>query len=401
MATSRMRVLGPVAISTLLLIGGMVWMLVPQADRAAKGSVSGVRPSVPVVVCTVKQQDVPIYRYGIGSVRAFNSVKIVPRVAGELVEVLFKEGQEVRAGDVLARIDPSPYEAARRQAQANLARDQARLSSANPELVRVKELQKKGVAPQKAVEVQGATVEQLKAEIAGDMAMLDKANIDLDYAVIRAPIEGRIGLRAVDVGNYVLPVETTVITTINQVKPIAVTFTLPDVDLLPVTEQLAGGRTLAVSALSRDNRIELEVGKLLTIDNQIDARTGTFKLKAVFDNARGRLWPGQFVNARLLLHVQQAGTVIPEQAVQRGPNGTFVFAVAANDTAEMRPVAPTQIENGVALIRSGLKVGEKVVVDGQYKLEPGDRVAVDLVSEFAGVRAAAGDPCVLSKPPAS
>ena len=280
-----------------------------------------------------------------------------------MVEILFKEGQDVHVGDVLARIDRAPYEAAQRQAQANLARDEARLSSANPELTRVKELQQKGVAPQKSVEVQAATVDQLKAEIAADKAMLDKANIDLDYTVIRAPIEGRIGLRNVDIGNYVLPSDATVFTTINQVKPISVIFTLPDVDLLPVTEQLADGRTLAVSALSCDNQVELEVGKLLTLDNQIDAKTGTFKLKATFDNVQGRLWPGQFVNARLLLDVQQAGTVIPAQAVQRGPNGTYVFTVAANGTAEMRPVVPSQIESGVALIRAGLQPGEKVVVD--------------------------------------
>jgi membrane fusion protein, multidrug efflux system len=400
MATSRMRVLGPVAISTLLLIGGTVWMLVPKAERAAKGGDSGVRPSVPVVTCTVKQQDVPIYRYGIGTVRALNSVKIVPRVAGELIKILFKEGQEVRAGDELARIDPAPYEAAQQQAQANLARDEARLSSANPELTRVKELQARGVAPPKSVEIQAATVDQLKAEIAADKALLDKANIDLGYTVIRAPIEGRIGLRTVDVGNYVLPASSTVITTINQVKPIAVIFTLPDVDLPPVTEQLAAGRTLAVSALSRDNQVELEVGKLLTLDNEVDARTGTFKLKAIFDNVSRRLWPGQFVNARLLLDVQQAGTVIPAQAVQRGPNGTYVFTVAANDTAEMRPIVPTQIENGVALIRAGLQLGEKIVVDGQYRLEPGDPVT-DLASQFAGVRAAGGDPCAPAKLPAS
>jgi multidrug efflux system membrane fusion protein len=298
-------------------------MLAPQSERAAIGSVSGLRPSVPVAVCTAKQQDVPIYRYGI----------------------------EVRAGDILARIDARPYQAALRQAQANLKRDQARLSSASPELQRRLELERKGASSQKSVEVQKATIEQLQADIEAEEALLDKATIDLDYyMVIRAPIDGRIGLRSVDKGNYVLALETSTIATINQVTPIGITFTLPDVHLLVVTEQIATGRTLAVSALSRDNRVELELGTLLTIDNQIDSKTGTFKLNAAFDNTRERLWPGQFVNARLHLDVYRGGTVIPAQAVQRGPNGPYVFAVTENDTAQMRAVTPTQIESGVALI---------------------------------------------------
>jgi multidrug efflux system membrane fusion protein len=401
MATSRIRVLGPVAILALLVIGGVVWMLGARTERAAKGAASGTRPSVPVVVCTVQQQDVPIYRYGIGTVRALNTVKVVPRIAGELIAVLFSEGQEVRVGDELARIDPASYEATRRQVQANLARDEARLSSAAPELARIKELQSRGIAPLKLAEEQAAVVEQLKAEIAADKALLDKANIDVGYTIIRAPIAGRIGLRAVDVGNFVLAGDMTVITTINQVKPITVIFSLPDIDLLPVTEQLAAGRTLAVSALSRDNQTELEVGKLLTLDNQVDAKTGTFKLKAVFDNIQGRLWPGQFVNARLHLDTQRAGTVIPAQAVQRGPNGTYVFTVAANGTAEMRPAVSMQIENGVALISTGVQPGEKVVVDGQYRLEPGDVVTELVAAQFTGARATGGDPCAPSKPPAS
>jgi membrane fusion protein, multidrug efflux system len=400
MSSHRMKVFGSVAFFTSLLIGGIVWVLVAQADRGAKGSVAGVRPSIPVTVCTVQQQDVPIYRYGIGSVRPFNTVKVGPRVAGELVQVLFKEGEEVRAGDILARIDARTYEAVLRQAEANLRRERARLDSADPELRRVLELKTKGISTEKSVEVQKAVVEQLKAELDADKALVDKATIDRDFTVIRAPIDGRIGLRSVDAGNYVLP-DTSIIATINQVTPIAVIFSLPDIDLLPVTEQMAAGRTLVVAALSRDNRLELEEGKLATIDNQIDAKTGTFKLKATFDNTRGRLWPGQFVNARLHLNVQQAGTVIPAQAVQRGPNGTYVFTVASNDTVEMRPVVPTQIENGVALIRSGLHIGEKVVVDGQYRLEPGERVSLDLVAQFAGVRDAASNPCALSKQPAS
>jgi multidrug efflux system membrane fusion protein len=354
-----------------------------------------------VVACTVQQQDVPIYRYGIGTVRPLNTVKVVPRIAGEVLAVLFQEGQEVQVGDELVRIDPAPYEAKRRQLQANLARDEARLSSAAPELARVKELQSRGIAPLNRAEEQAALVEQLKAEIAADKALLDKASIDVSYTIIRAPIAGRIGLRAVDVGNFVLAGEQTVITTINPVKPITVLFTLPDIDLLPLTEQLAAGRTLAVSALSRDNQTEIEAGKLLTLDNQVDAKTGTFKLKAVFDNAQGRLWPGQFVNARLHLDTQRAGTVVPAQAVQRGPNRTYVFTIAANGTAEMRPVVPMQIESGIALLSKGVQPGEKVVVDGQYRLEPGDAVTELVAGQSTGARATSVDPCAPSKPPAS
>ncbi len=329
----RMRSYWPAAISSFLLIGVIVWMLVPQADRAAKGGVGGERPSVPVVVCQVKQQDVPIYRYGIGSVRGSNTVKVIPRVSGELVQILLKEGQEVRAGEILAHIDSRHYQAAVRQADANLRRNQARLGSAGADLQRILELDKRGVTSPKAVEVQKATVDQLQAEVDADKALLDKASIDLEHTTIRAPIEGRIGLRSVDVGNYVAAADASAIAIINQVKPIAVIFTLPDIDLLSVTERIARGRTLAVSALSRDNRIELEAGTLVTLDNQVDAKTGTFKLKALFDNSRGRLWPGQFVNAQANLDVQQGGTVIPAQAVQRGPNGTYVFAVTSNDTS--------------------------------------------------------------------
>ncbi len=396
----RMRVFGPVAFSTVLLTGAIVWMLFAQVDRSAKGSVAAVRPSVPVTVCAVKQQDVPIYRYGIGSVRPVNTVKVAPRVAGELVRIQFKEGEEVHAGDVLATIDARPFEAALRQAEANLRREHARLASAIPELRRVLELQKRGVSTEKSVEVQKAVVEQMQAELDADQALVDKAKIDRDFTVIRAPIDGRIGLRSVDVGNYVLP-NTNTIAIINQVTPIAVVFTLPDIDLLPVSDQLAAGHTLAVTALSRDNRVELEAGKLATIDNQIDAKTGTFKLKANFDNTHGRLWPGQFVNARLLLNVQRDGTVIPAQAIQRGPNGPYVFVVTSNNTAEMRPVVTTQIENEIALIGSGLDIDQKVVVDGQYRLEPGDRVTLDLVAQFAGVRDGASDPCIRTKQPAS
>ena len=338
---------------------------------SAKASVA---PIVPVSVATAERHDVPYYLTGLGSVNAYYTVSVKSRVDGELMQVNFKEGQNVQKGDLLAVIDPRPYQVALEQAQAALFRDQALLRDAKLNYERFKGLlQSSGAMSQQQVDTQQATVDQLDGTVRNDQATIDNAKLNLVYCHITAPVTGRIGLRLVDPGNIVHAAGTNALFVITQLQPIAVIFTLPEDSLPDVAPQMAKG-TLEVDAYSRDNQTKLASGKLLTIDNQIDQTTGTARLKAVFDNKDNALWPNQFVNTRLLLNIRKNSTTIPAAAIQRGPQGTYVFAVKSDNTVEVRPVTVAFTQDNVSVIASGVSPNEVVVTDGQDKLQDGSKI---------------------------
>jgi multidrug efflux system membrane fusion protein len=345
-----------------------------SGDPKPGSAKASVAPVVPVSVATAERRDMPYYLTGLGSVTAYYTVSVKSRVDGELMQVNFKEGQNVQKGDLLAVIDPRPYQVALEQAQAALFRDQASLRDARLNYERFKGLlQSSGAMSQQQVDTQQATVDQLDGTVRNDQAAIDSAKLNLVYCHIAAPVTGRIGLRLVDPGNIVHANDANAMFVITQLQPIAVLFTLPEDSLPDVSRQMAKG-TLDVEAYSRDDQNKLASGKLLTIDNQIDQTTGTGRLKAVFDNKDNALWPNQFVNTRLLLNTRKASTVIPAAAIQRGPQGTYVFTVKPDHTVEIRPVTIAFTQDNVSVIASGISPAEVVVTDGQDKLQQGSAV---------------------------
>jgi len=339
-----------------------------------RGGMAGL--PVPIVPGVVAQQDVPIYLDGLGTVQAFNTVTVRSRVDGQVVRIAFTEGQEVKAGELLAQIDPAPFQAQLDQNVAKKAQDEAQLAIARLTLNRNGELLTGKILAQQDYDTAKALVDQLEATVKGDQAAIDNARVQLSYATIASPLEGRIGIRQVDQGNIVHANDANGIVVITQLHPISVVFTLPEQNLGRIQEHLSGGEPLLVLALDRDNHTTLGEGKLAVIDNQIDTTTGTIRLKATFPNPDSKLWPGQFVNVRLRLEIRKGCAVVPASVVQRGPDGTFAFVIS-NETAVVRPikVAP-QTEQGQALINEGLQPGDQVVVDGQYKLQAGAKVKV-------------------------
>jgi multidrug efflux system membrane fusion protein len=330
---------------------------------------------IPVAVSKAEVRDLPVLLSGLGSVDAFNTVTVKSRIDGQLVQVAFKEGQEVKAGDLLAVIDPRPYEVALSQAQATLFKDQAALKDARLNLERFQQLYKDGVIPKQQFDTQGSLEGQLDGAVRADQAQVDNVKLNLAYTRITAPVGGRVGLRQVDVGNMVHAADPNGLLVITQLQPIAVIFSLPQDNLQSVSQHMRNGR-LQVEAYSRDDQIKLATGSLTTIDNQIDVTTGTGKLKAVFENRDRSLWPNQFVNVHLLLEVRKNNTVVPVAAVQRGPQGTYVFTVKADKTAEMRPVTVAFSEGNFSAITKGVSAGDLVVTDGQDKLQSGTRVEI-------------------------
>jgi len=340
----------------------------PNTARAA------TQMAVPVAVATAERKDVPVYLKGLGSVTASNTVSVKSRVDGQLAQVNFTEGQHVKKGDLLAVIDPRPFQVALDQAQAALYRDHAQLKDARLNYERFKSLlDDSGAMSRQQVDTQRATADQLEGAVRSDQAAIDNAKLNLVYSHITAPISGRIGLRLVDVGNMVHAADTNPLLVITQLQPIAVIFTLPEDSLLNVSQHMHKG-TLPVEAYSRDDQTRLATGKLLTIDNQIDQSTGTGRLKALFDNPDDALWPNQFVNVRLLLETHKGSITIPSVAVQTGPQGSFVFTVKADKTVAVSPVTVSFSQNNVASIASGVAPGDIVVIDGQDKLQAGSRV---------------------------
>jgi membrane fusion protein, multidrug efflux system len=329
---------------------------------------------VPVVEGVVSTMDVPIYLDGLGTVQAFNTVTVHTRVDGQLIKLAFTEGHDVKTGDMLAQIDPAPYQAALAQAAAKKAQDEAQLANARVDLLRYADLLKTDSTTQQTYDTQKALISQLEATVKADQAAIDSAKVNLDYTTISSPIDGRVGIRQVDAGNIVRASDANGLVVLTQLRPISVVFTLPEQALPKLQQFQSQHNEFTVLAVSRDNTNVLGKGKLAVIDNQIDTTTGTIKLKADFANENLSLWPGQFVNTRLLLTTRKDSPVVPASVVQRGPEGAFAFVIQEDQTVRMRPLKIAQIEGGMALIDEGLKPGERVVVDGQYKLQPGSHV---------------------------
>jgi len=330
--------------------------------------------SIPVTVSLAQQQDLPIYLNGLGSVTAFYTVNVKSRVDGQLVDVKFREGEFVKKGDLLAVIDPRPYQVQLDQAQAQLFRDQASLKDAQLNYERYKSLlQESGAMSQQQVDTQKAMVDQLEGTTRNDQALVDNAKLNLTYCHVTAPESGRIGLRQVDPGNIVHASDANPMIVITQLQPITILFTLPEDQLQTVAQRMQKG-TLPVDAYSRDDQTKLTTGKLLTIDNQIDQTTGTGRLKAVFDNRNSELWSNQFVNVHLLLETRKNATVIPSAALQRGPQGNYVFVVKQDKTVEVRPVTIATTECNLAQVASGVVPDEMIVTDGQDKLQANSHV---------------------------
>jgi len=352
------------------------------AGASAEGAPGGRRmmsghsdEPIPVLVGTVSQGDVPLYLSGLGTVQAFNTVTIKSRVDGQLVKILFKEGQDVKTGDVLAVIDPRPYDAQYKQAIATKAKDEALLANARKDLIRDQGLIGKQFISPQTLDTQQALVDQYVAQVASDQATADYNKTQLDYTNITSPIDGRTGIRNLDIGNIIHAADTTAFVTITQLHPITVIFTLP-ADNLPSVAKGMGAGSLAVIAYGRDNVTPLAHGTLDLVDNEIDQTTGMVRLKAPFPNEDGALWPGQFVNASLLVSTRHNGLTVASTVVQHGPKGDFVWVVKPDKTVEMRDVTVAQTQNNVTLIDKGLAANEEVVVDGQYRLQNGSRIQI-------------------------
>jgi membrane fusion protein, multidrug efflux system len=345
--------------------------MVKPAGSGPNFTAPPVRP-VPVTTGIVEVEDFPIYLIGLGTVQAFNTVTVRVRVDGEVQKIAFSEGQDVRTGDLLALIDARPYAAQLQQAEADKKRDEALLANAKLDLDRYTKLVAKDFATGQSVDTQKALVAQYQATVAHDEAVIDNAKVQLGYTTITSPLAGRLGLRLIDQGNIVHATDSTGLVVVTQLQPIAVIFTLPQQHLLPIAEAMRRGE-LTVVAYDQDNKIKLAEGYLALIDNQIDQGTGSIRLKAIFPNQDNRLWPGEFVNAWLQLDVGR-GPVVPDSVVQVGSNGDFAFLVTQDQSVEVRPVRVRTSHDGQTLLEAGLAAGERVVVDGQYKVRPGIRV---------------------------
>ncbi|WP_042702767.1 efflux RND transporter periplasmic adaptor subunit [Azospirillum sp. B506] len=369
----------------------------PGPPGPPHGGPGGARSSVVAVQAgTVAREDVPIWFDGIGTVQAFNTVTVRARVDGELQRVSLQEGQLVKAGDLLATIDSRPLQAQLAQAVAKKAQDEAQLANARRDLDRNMGL--KEFASRQTVDTQRALVAQYEAQIRADEAAIDAVQVQLNYTTVTAPLSGRIGLRNVDQGNVVHASDQTGIVTITQIQPIAVLFTLPEKQLQAVLAAQAQG-PVTVEAQDREGRRVLDTGKLSVVDNLIDTGTGTIRLKAEMPNDPQKLWPGQFVNVRLLSTIRRGATTVPATVVQRGPQGTYAYVIKDDLTVEQRPIKVARQEETKAIIDEGLTPGERVVVDGQYRLQPGSKIRI--VEPVASAAPAGTAPAAPTVPTAS
>jgi multidrug efflux system membrane fusion protein len=344
---------------------------------AAQATVRTAPAAVPVTTVRAAREDVPVYLTGIGAAQPAQTVTVKARVDGQLEAVAFAEGKDVKKGDLLAKIDPRPFEAALDQASAQRARDEAQLVSAKKDLERYTTLVAQDSIPRQTLDTQHALVGQLTAAIQADDAAIASARVQLSYTTIRAPLSGRTGMRMVDVGNIVHASDANGLVVINEVDPIAVVFTLPEDSFRRVNDAIraAGAKPLEVRAFARDDGTLLDSGRLVLVNNQIDVATGTFQLKATFANPRHALWPGQDVNVKLVLGVRKDATTIPGAAVQRGADGLLAYVVRPDDAVEIRTIKVAAVQDGKAIIDEGVSAGARVIVDGQYKVRAGARVA--------------------------
>jgi membrane fusion protein, multidrug efflux system len=345
-----------------------------SAEAMRKTQAEAVAAAIPVLVATAEAKDVPIILRGLGTVQAFNTVSLKSRIEGAVTKVNFKEGQEVHTGDVLVELDARPYEAALDEAKAVLVKDQAALANAQTDLQRYAKLMTQDFSPEQQYATQKSTVAQGQATITNDEALIKAAELNVEYASIKSPIDGVTGIKQVDLGNLVQANSQTFVV-LTQIKPIYVLFTLPEADIRRVREAMAKGQ-LTVLAFAASDEKQIAAGVLDLVDNAVDQTTGTFKLKAEFPNDDAALWPGQFVNAHLMLSVVQNGVNVPSAAIQTGPKGPFTYVVKDDSTVDMRPLTVIQTENNTALIGSGLKAGERVVTAGQFRLQQGTKVQV-------------------------
>ena len=378
-----------ISILVALLIAGLaaggVLLLTHGRARETAAAPPPAPLAVPVVAGNVSSGDVPIYLRGIGTVIAYNTVVVRSQIQGQIIKITFTEGQTVKAGDTLAEIDPRPYQAQLDQMVATRDRDQAQLTNSLANLDRYNQLLAKGDATVQLLDTQKAQVLQLQSAIKSDEALIEAAKVQLEYTKLNSPIAGVTGVRQVDMGNIIHPTDPNGLVVVTQIEPISVIFTLPETDLPEIQQQMAKG-PLTVLAYSHDDKIKLDVGKLALVNNEILQTTGTIQLKADFPNTAHMLWPGELINARLLLETRHNGISIASSAVQQGPNGAYVYVVGPDRTVQMRPVTVSQISDGQALIDSGLKPNETVVLEGQYRLEPGS-----LVEELHGKAAESAD----------
>lgn len=367
----RRRRIAAAAVAVVILAGGGLILKhhawTPPAPKSAGPS------AIPVTVAAATVRDVPIYRDGLGTIQASNTTAIHTQVDGKLQSVDFTEGQNVRKGDVLARIDPRYYQATFDQAKAKKAQDQAQLVGAEKDLARYKALVLKDFGTQQSVDQQQATVDRLKAMIEADQAAIESTQTQLDYTTIAAPTDGRMGIRLVDPGNIVHVTDTTPISVLTQLRPISAIFTLPQQTLAEVRQAMGRG-PVQVLAYDQNNAKLLGSGTLLLIDNEIDQTTSTIKLKAIFPNDDETLWPGESVHAHVLLDTRWDALTVPNAAVQRGPDGLFAWLLRPDRTVEPRPLDVAQHQQGLAILNGGLAAGDEVVVSGQYRLQAGAHV---------------------------
>ena len=374
-----MRIRNFIWVAVSLVGAAIVFDLVRQTSSGALSAKPVADDAIPVATEKVRREDVPVYLNGLGKVQALNTVTIRAQVDGKIVQVNFREGQNVRAGDLLLQIDPRPYQAVLNQAVAKQSQDQAQLDYAQKLLGRDTELFDKRVLDRQSLDLQQATAAQLEALVKADGAAVDNAKVQLDYTNITSPIDGRVGLRLVDQGNIVHANDQGGLAMITELQPISVVFTLPENDLHEINRRIAANPknySFAVVAMDQENSQALAQGELGAVDNQIDDTTGTVKLKAVFQNRQLDLWPGQFVNVRLLVDTRRQALVVPSGAVNQGPNGDFVYVIRPDLTAEVRAVKVGTSEDGFTLIENGVAEGENVVIDGQYLLKSNARVRI-------------------------
>ncbi len=383
----KKRILG-VAAAIVVLVGCIAaWRLIVTTN-APRGQNSSP-PPIPVTPGEAKAENVPVFVSGLGTVQDYMNVAVKTRVDGQITSVAFTEGQDVKAGDLLFQIDPRPYQAALAQAQANKQRDEAQVQAAQLVLDRYSKLLASRTQTQEAYDNQKATVGQLQGTIGADQALIDSAQLNLDYAQIRSPIAGRTGARLVDPGNIVQASQNTTLVTVAQIKPIFVSFTVPE-EYVDQIRQSQVKQQLDVIAYASDDKTMLSEGKLTLIDNVIDVGTGTIHLKAAFANADERLWPGEFVSARLVLSTRQNAVTVPAQTVMEGVDGPYVFAIKSDQTVERRSVVVAATQDGRSVIEKGLSAGDRVVVEGQHRLTAGARIAPSSQQQTAETAPGAG-----------